>query len=166
MAGRPKATALKALQGTLRKDRTNPNEPKPASAIPSCPNHLNTIARREWTRITKELLACGLLTNVDRAALCCYCMAWSHLVAAEKKIGETGLVLQSPTGYPIVNPYLGIANRSTDIIHKFVTEFGLSPASRSRISVNPDSVKKSDWDEMFKESGGGEESAQDVSPIQ
>jgi hypothetical protein len=46
---------------------------------------------------------------------------------------------------------LGIANRSTDIISKFVTEFGLSPASRSRISVNPDSVKKSDWDSMFEE---------------
>jgi P27 family predicted phage terminase small subunit len=148
MAGKPKPTALKRLLGTARADRMNANEPKP-TGIPTCPSHLNSVAKREWTRISKELLACGLLTSIDRAALACYCVAWSRIVEAEKKIAATGLVVQSPTGYPIVNPYVGIANRATDIMHKFAGEFGLTPSSRSRLSVNPDSVKKNDWDEMF-----------------
>lgn len=137
MSGRPKPTALKILTGNPGKRPLPENEPQP-TGIPTCPSHLNATAKREWTRVSRELLACGLLTSVDRAALSCYCVAWSRLVEAEKKIAATGLIVQSPAGYPIVNPYVGIVNRQMDIIHKFIAEFGLSPASRARISVNPD----------------------------
>jgi P27 family predicted phage terminase small subunit len=152
MAGKPKPTALKALHGTLRKDRMVVNEPQPTGTA-TCPRHLNAVAKTEWRRISKELRACGLLTAVDRAALSCYCTAWSHLVEAEEKLATTGLVVISPTGYPIQNPYLGIANRAAELVHKFASEFGLTPSSRSRISINPGAVKKSNWDEWEADFG-------------
>jgi P27 family predicted phage terminase small subunit len=154
---RPKPTALKILQGNPSGRPLNHSEPKPTTGIPTCPRHLNKAARTEWHRISKELLACGLLTAVDRAALACYCVAWSRWVEAEGKIATTGFVIQSPAGYPIVNPYIGIANRAMDLMAKFATEFGLTPSSRSRLSINPDSGKKSDWDDIFSEEVGEEE---------
>jgi P27 family predicted phage terminase small subunit len=159
MGRRAKPTALKILQGNPGRRELNKNEPKP-SGIPTCPRHLNKIARTEWRRISKELLACGLLTSVDRAALACYAVAWSRWVEAEGKVATTGLVVQSPTGYPIVNPFVGIANRAMDLMHKFSTEFGLTPSSRSRLSVNPD-AKKSDWDDIFSDEVGEPEEKSD-----
>jgi threonine dehydratase len=44
-------------------------------------------------------------------------------------------VVKSPTGYPIQSPYVSIANRQTEIMMKIATEFGFTPASRSRISA-------------------------------
>jgi P27 family predicted phage terminase small subunit len=147
MGAKPKPTSLKKLAGNPGRRPLNENEPQPPSEVPTCPKHLNTVARREWTRISRALVACGLLTSVDRAALTAYCVAWSHMVEAETKLSSTGMVIQSPTGYPIVNPFLGIWNRSSDIMHKFCTEFGLTPSARVRLSVNPDAVKKNNWDE-------------------
>jgi phage terminase small subunit len=44
-------------------------------------------------------------------------------------------MLKSPTGYPIQSPYLAIANRQAEIMLRVASEFGFTPASRSRIST-------------------------------
>ena len=139
MAGRrPKPTALKALAGNPGKRALNPSEPKP-SGIPTCPRHLDKEAKVEWRRISGELLMLGLLTLIDRAALAGYCSAWSRWVAAELSIQKFGTVIKSPkSGYPIQNPYVGIANTALDQMRKFATEFGLTPASRSRLHIETD----------------------------
>jgi len=136
---RPKPTALKVIEGNAGKRRLNENEPKP-TGIPTCPGHLSKEARKEWKRISKELLTCGLLTSVDRAALAGYCQAYARWVEAEEKVAHLGHVVKSPSGYPVQNPYLSIANTCLDQIRKFATEFGLTPASRSRlqVTVSPD----------------------------
>jgi len=136
MAGRkPTPTALKTLAGNTGKRAVNKSEPK-FSGVPTCPKHLDKAARAEWKRVSAELSICGLLTTVDRAALAAYCSAWSRWVAAEEQIAAQGLVIISPkSGYPVQNPYVGIANTSLDIMRKFATEFGMTPSSRSRISV-------------------------------
>ena len=48
-----------------------------------------------------------------------------------------GLLIKAPSGYPIVNPYLSIANKAMLQIRAFLTEFGMTPSSRSRISAQP-----------------------------
>jgi P27 family predicted phage terminase small subunit len=136
MAGRrPKPTKLKLLQGTQRSDRINRQEPDPKSEIPSCPKHLQGEARREWKRITKELGALGLLTRVDRAAIAGYCDAYGRWAEAAAKLSEKGLLVKAPSGYPILNPYLSIINSALDQMRKFLTEFGMTPSSRTRINV-------------------------------
>jgi P27 family predicted phage terminase small subunit len=152
MAGRrPKPSALKALTGTPGHRPLNENEPKPVACIPKCPKHLDKEARAEWRRITPELLKLQILTRVDRAALSAYCMAWSRWVDSETNLRKFGAVIKTPKGYPIQNPYLGIANTAIDIMRRFLTEFGMTPSSRSRINVTQDPGESSDpWDQLDK----------------
>jgi len=154
MAGRrPKPTALKELAGNPGKRAMNRNEPK-FSGLPTCPPHLDKVAKAEWKRISKELAAVGLLTAVDRAALAAYCQCWSRWVAAEEKIRETGLVVRSAkSGYPIQNPFVAIANTALDLMRKFLTEFGLTPASRSRLSVDADRSNADPFTEFMRSLG-------------
>jgi P27 family predicted phage terminase small subunit len=109
------------------------SEPKP-TGVPTCPRHLDDDAKKEWKRISAELITLGLLTSVDRAALAGYCVAWSRWIAAELQIQKFGTVIKSPkSGFPIPSPYVGIANVAMDHMRKFSIEFGLTPASRSKV---------------------------------
>ncbi len=66
---RPTPTRLKLPLGNPGKRPLNTREPQPRLGIPSCPKHLNELARKEWRRITRELNAVGLITNLDRGTL-------------------------------------------------------------------------------------------------
>jgi phage terminase small subunit len=35
------------------------------------------------------------------------------------------------------SPWLAISNKSVELMHKFAAELGLSPASRSRVTIKP-----------------------------
>ena len=91
-----------------------------------------------------ELKPLGLLTNADRAAFAIYCQMWSRWVQAEEKIAETALTYTThdANGKPkalIQSPYVGIANRAAEICHKFLTEFGFTPSSKTRVAAAPES---------------------------
>jgi P27 family predicted phage terminase small subunit len=146
---RPKPTAIKKLEGNPGGRPLNQNEPQP-SGIPTCPRHLNKEARAEWRRISKELITIGLLTRIDRAALASYCMAYARWIEAEENVAKFGHVVKAPSGYPIQNPYLSIANTCLDQIRKFGVEFGLTPASRSRLQISATPQASGDeWSELF-----------------
>jgi phage terminase small subunit len=42
-------------------------------------------------------------------------------------------MIKSPTGYPVQSPYLATANRQVDVMIRIASEFGFTPASRSRL---------------------------------
>jgi P27 family predicted phage terminase small subunit len=113
----------------------NRREAKPRPAMPSCPSHLNPVAKAEWRRITPLLHKCGLLSELDRAALAAYCQAWARWVEAERAIAEVGSLVKAPSGYLIPHPYLGIANRAMKQMHSLLAEFGMTPSSRTRIKT-------------------------------
>ena len=137
MAGRrPKPTNLRILQGNAGKRAMNAHEPRPPAQAPEIPAHLNEEARAEWGRMSEILLRIGLLTSIDRAAFAAYCVAWSRWVEAEESLKKSGTVVKAPSGYPMISPYLVISNRAIEQMRAFMVEFGLTPASRSRISVN------------------------------
>ena len=138
MVGRkPKPSALKLLQGNPGKRGVNKKEPRP-SGIPECPSHLDKVAHAEWNRLVPELTRLGLLTSVDRAALAAYCSAYSRWVQAEKMVAKFGTVIESPkSGYPVQNPHVSVANTALDHMRKFLIEFGMTPASRARLQVEP-----------------------------
>ena len=141
MAGRkPKPTHLRLLQGNPGKRPLNVNEPKPSLDIPNPPEHLNEVGRKEWTRLAEQLQRLGLLTSVDWTAFAAYCTVFSRWVDAEEALKKTGPVVKSPSGYPIISPFYTVANQSLQQIRSYLTEFGMTPASRSRISLgNPGS---------------------------
>jgi P27 family predicted phage terminase small subunit len=127
----------------------NRREPDPKSEIPSCPKHIQGESRREWKRITKELRALGLLTRVDRAAIAAYCDAYGRWTEAASKLSEKGLLVKAPSGYPILNPYLSIINSALDQMRKFLTEFGMTPSSRTRINIAKKSEDEEDAARFF-----------------
>ena len=109
----------------------------PAVRLPACPAHLQGEARREWKRLGKKLVECGLMTEIDGAALALYCEAWSRWVDAERALEKFGVMVKSPNGFPMQSPYLAVANKAMEQIKAMLTEFGMSPSSRSRVSAAP-----------------------------
>jgi P27 family predicted phage terminase small subunit len=136
MAGRrPKPTHLKLLQGNPGKRALNPNEPKPDLEMPTVPEHLSDAAKAEWTRMGEQLHRLGLLTSIDRPAFAAYCVIYARWVEAEEALKKSGPVVRSPSGYPMLSPFYTIANQSLSQMRTYLTEFGMTPSSRSRTSV-------------------------------
>jgi P27 family predicted phage terminase small subunit len=52
-----------------------------------------------------------------------------------EQIQKYGTMVKSQSGFPIQSPYLAIANRQAEIMMRIASEFGFTPASRSRISA-------------------------------
>lgn len=50
-----------------------------------------------------------------------------------------GLIKTTDKGYSYVTPWMQISNAQQKIMHAFLTEFGMTPASRTRIQVKPQS---------------------------
>ena len=163
-AGRPpKPTALKAISGNPGKRPLNNNEPKP-SGIPSCPAFLDSSAKKEWKRVSKELIEIGILTSVDRSILASYCDAYSRWAQATEELnelrkakGKSVLVVGTKTGYPMQNPLIGIINTAADQMRKFGAELGLSPSSRTRLSVDQPSKEQDQFAAFMAASGMADE---------
>ena len=90
---------------------------------------------RNGTAWSRELAPLRILTHLDRAALAAYCGSYALWAEATEAIQKYGAMVKSPTGYPIQSPYVSIANRQTEIMMRIASEFGFTPASRSRISA-------------------------------
>lgn len=136
MRGRkPKPTRLKILTGNPGKRPLNLTEPRPEPSIPDCPPELGPAAQREWQRLVGELAALKVLTNLDRAALAAYCGAYALWAESTEAIQKFGVMVKSPTGFPMQSPYVSIANRQAEIMMRIAAEFGFTPASRGRIST-------------------------------
>ena len=79
---------------------------------------------------------------------------------APQKVSESELMLRTPSGYVQQNPLIGIVNHCTDTITKLSREFGLTPASRTRLQAAPepqgDSIEErmSGWLRERKASSG------------
>ena len=137
MRGRkPKPTALRLVEGNLSRRPFNRNEPKPPTAMPTCPSHLSPTAKAEWKRLARTLNETGLLTGIDRTALATYCQAYGRWVEAERKLSETPPLLKTPAGYVQASPWIAIANKQIELMTRLMAELGLSPAARSRLSVH------------------------------
>jgi P27 family predicted phage terminase small subunit len=132
---RPKPTRLKVLTGNPGRRPLNANEPRPQAVVPECPVELGPVAHREWDRLAGELAPLRILTNLDRAALAAYCGAYGMWAEATEAIQKFGTMVKSPSGYPVQSPYVSIANRQAEIMMRIASEFGFTPASRSRIST-------------------------------
>ena len=134
---KPKPTSLKLLQGNPGKRPLNENEPRPAPRLPSPPAHLSKEARKEWRRSGAFLLELGLISDLDRSAFAAYCTAYGRWIEAEEALKTYGVMIKSPSGFPIQSPYLSIAKKAMEQMRSLLSEFGMSPATRTRVSGTP-----------------------------
>lgn len=133
---KPKPTAIKVLEGNPGKRPLNKNEPKPEKKAPKCPTWLETEAKKEWRRMSKTLEAIGVLTQVDASAFAGYCQAYARWKEAEEFLSKHGTIFKTPSGYIQQVPQVSIAQTYLKIMKDFCSEFGLTPAARSRIAVS------------------------------
>lgn len=109
----------------------------PEVDIPDAPRHLKGEALKEWKRVSVELEKLGLISQIDRGALSMYCTAWGRHVDAENKLrqmGEAGLADETPNGFKVQGVWLNISNKAMEQCIKYLSEFGMSPSSRSRVT--------------------------------
>lgn len=135
MRGRkPTPVSLRLVRGNPGR-RPIPEVAKVSSEMPQAPAHLSQRAREEWDTIAPQLHEAGLLAKVDRSALAAYCQAYGRWVEAEVALKTHGTLVKSPSGFPMVSPYLTVANKAMEQMTKMLIEFGMSPSSRSRVTV-------------------------------
>jgi P27 family predicted phage terminase small subunit len=96
--------------------------------------------------------ALGILTEVDMAAFAGYCQAYARWKEAEEFITQHGTIVRTPSGYWQQIPQVSIAQTYLKIMNRFSEQFGLTPASRSRIIA--DAAGNRNTDEMDELLGG------------
>jgi P27 family predicted phage terminase small subunit len=167
-AGRPPTpTKLKILRGNPGKHPLPKGEPQPRVEAPPRPAWIVGAARAEWESIVPELVRLGLLTRVDKMALAGYCQASAELEEATRILNRDGRLIETPalsrSGEPVqvtkkgklvlvmilkVHPMIRVQRDAFARVRAFLTEFGLSPSTRTRVkSVNEDA--KADPFEAF-----------------
>lgn len=164
MRGRkPKPTAMKQLAGNPGKRPLNSNEPRPPvpDVTPYAPRHLNADAKREWRRVVPILLQLGMYTELDRSAVAMLCQAWGRWVVAEMHLREEGEVLKSATGYMYQNPWRFEANKAQDMLRRMLSEFGMTPSSRSRFHLPGEQEEPSLAEQLFALVAVGEDEEPD-----
>ena len=155
MAGRrPKPTRLKILEGNRGHRRIDGDDFQPPVGVPEMPKGLSRAARREFRFMCRALLDGGLLTVVDGKALAVYCEAYSQAQDALRDIEKYGQLIDIPAldrktgkvklgadGRPVIrhrqkNPAMGTYKRMSWLMKSFLTEFGLTPASRRNLNIS------------------------------
>lgn len=138
MRGRkPVPTVLRLLRGNPRQHPVNKHEPKPEPLTTACPPELTdpeSIA--EWHRTIVQAIDIGQITGTDRVLAITHCELWatwrSQLADALK---FPHVVASGPQKHPIPNPARCMANKTLMILVRVDAELGLTPSSRSRVSV-------------------------------
>ena len=139
MANPKKPSKLKLLQGTARKSRTNPNEPKPSGILPTPPEHLSGGEAEKFMVLRGYIESMGIASIEDVDAL-------ANLASVLVEIEEDQVLLHSlGSPYYVPNPETGMIRAHPAVnriqvgrqrAQALLGEFGLTPATRSKVSAS------------------------------
>ena len=139
---RPLPTALKEQRGSFKKNpqRRTTGEPQ-ATGKPVKPRHLDSMASKEWGRITKLLDSMGVLSASDAPAIEQYVHAYSSWRKAIARIqqGDT-----TPEGQVYSSAAVRECREYADQVRRYLIEFGMTPASRTRVRAVTEKAE-TDW---------------------
>lgn len=141
---KPLPSSVRLLTGMSGHHPLNINEPKPEAVeitLPP-PDHLSDEARMEWLRMVPVLIRHDMMRETDIAAFSVYCQAYGRWVRSERQLALHGDVITAKNGTQTISRYLVVSNRASDQMRQFLTEFGMTPSSRTRVAA-PAPVKKS-----------------------
>lgn len=144
---------LKLVRNNPGRRKLNDKEPAPEDLGGRAPpEYFSGYALQEWNRRVAQLTRLGVLKETDDGALIALCQAWHRWRQAEdalerfsdKDAVTHGLMIKtSPKkdgggGNAIQNPLVGTANKALELYIKLAVEFGMTPSSRTRLSVGKD----------------------------
>lgn len=143
MGRKPKPTNLKVLQGNPGHRPINRNEPKPtplSSVDP--PGWLSDDAKKVWTDAAGDLARIGILTTADIEVFSVGCEFYALWMRAMERVNNGEATGVSREGNEVVGSWFKIARESAKVAMSVYTEFGKTPASRAKLSVEPTDKKK------------------------
>lgn len=149
---KPVPTNLKLLRGNPGRRPINKNEPTYLDGDLDCPSELAgdkyKEAREEWARVAPQLVGAGVYKKIDRTALVTYCQIYQRHTDAEANLKKTGLIV-SQNGQYFRNPYLRVVEDSIALLRSFLADFGMTPASRTRLQVSEGTPVVNEFDEFL-----------------
>lgn len=152
MAGRrPKPSRLKEVAGNPGKRKSTKKEPTPKREIQPPPAHLTEWGKSAWVRVAELLDGMGVLTLADAMALERLCDIYAEILQLKNQIASEGntYIVQTSGGF-LIKPHPAVAMLA-DADKRFkgyLTEFGLTPAARSKVNIN-DEGEKDEADGFF-----------------
>ena len=123
--------------------RRNTKAPKADGNRPKMPADFDTHEKQKWDEMCATLEANGILSSDLTEILTAYCTAFGGWMRARQAVQKLGLVLIDGTDIKR-NPFSVELHKYRDDMNRLLPEFGLTPASRQKVSP--------------KESGEAEES--------
>jgi len=145
MPAHRKPTNLLEFSGAFAKNpqrrRERELEPKFVAGLSEPPDFLDADAQEEWRRVVPDLEAAGVTARVEAMAMATYCIAVSHLQKAQAEIARDGITIQTDAGLK-KHPAMNIIKDASQVIKCFTAEFGMTPASRSKVKAQPTSNEK------------------------
>lgn len=119
---------LKVIQGTKRKDRSNPNAPELENIIPQASDNLPKEAKDEYLKLSAILNNMGVLTEADQGELENLAIARAQIKHLSNKLFNTSDLKEFRRVQIALNDAIRISATLS-------LRFGLSPADRDRVSV-------------------------------
>jgi P27 family predicted phage terminase small subunit len=128
-------------------------EVRAQDGLPLAPRHLKGYARGAWNRYRKQLQAMDLDRAPDAQALECACLAYEDVVECSKMIAKQNRLIpkraRDAAGNWVVvglmtHPAVRQRNAAMLILRAFAAEFGLTPTSRLRLSVDREPEEEDD----------------------
>ena len=137
MRGRkPTPTAIAEATGAgSHHAKRKGQEPKPKTGLGQPHAALSPGAKRVWRSLAGRIEAMGVGTNCDREMFMQLCESQSNWLDLIKSARTQGTIVKV-NGQPVANPLLVRADREADKVRKLCVEFGLSPSSRARLSID------------------------------
>jgi P27 family predicted phage terminase small subunit len=136
--GRPaKSKELKALEGTLRKDRDRvPTKRKLENAeLPQPQLDLEDEAIELFYALCTHLNEAGVLWQVDSMMLSLYCKHWAMLRAVTDELKSLDdMVQEFDNGVVQISPALTVFDKLTKTVLALGGKLGLSPADREKLA--------------------------------
>ena len=150
MRGRKNTTeSIKAAKGTLQKCRVNTNAVKVSGNVlldklPTAPREFPTKWKKFYLMVAQELIVLNQLTSVGSYQLYRYtnsAIDWDNCKNIIKEQGYvTKIVTAQGTKMDMINPHISVMRQAEKEMRAFESEFGLTPAARSRIIGNVSKV--------------------------
>ncbi len=136
----PTPTSIKLDRGSWRGVAESKKCVNAKSGRPRCPSWLDPKAKQAWKVLIPELEKLGVLSTCDGHALSLLCESFAEWKNAKLQVAKRGEVfpITNPDGslkYLQQNPYVSIAKNAHADLLRLLREFGLTPASRTRIEI-------------------------------
>jgi P27 family predicted phage terminase small subunit len=147
----PTPTALLEGRGSWRSG-LRISEPVSDVESPPCPKWIQGEAKTEWERIVPELLLRRTLSKSDLAMLAGYCQAWGEFANATRRVNALDTGNKKYKGLMIDHPRV-VLGRAFERMCKAAQQFGLSPASKTRLNAEPQKKQSDGKSRFFGQAG-------------